>query len=379
MIPTLIASPYPDGHVIVSPGSEGGIKIGANRYGELRDATSAAPVPDWLAAAALAQWNVEVTDNIVGDTVLVRPDTEYGYARASYELNLGCNYACEHCYLGEKMFAGMEWDQRERLLNIMKDAGVLWLQLTGGEPLIDPLFAETHTYAWDSGMMIQISSNGSRLENTKILDLLTAKRPYRLTLSLYGATEESYDGMTRRRGSFKRFMRGLAAAHEAGLRMRINCVLSNRNAHERDAMTAIADRYDIPSFEYTNITPTIHGTGEVLPSQATEVMRRHDPYTGCNAGITHFHADPHGQASICKIGREHQIDLMTEGVEGLHKLAVIGDKLTTRHGGCSGCTLQKTCGTCMPMANLYRQASAPLETYCQHGSGPLSPSSRGGE
>jgi hypothetical protein len=29
----------------------------------------------------------------------------------------------------------------------MADAGVLWLQLTGGEPLIDPLFAETH--AWN--------------------------------------------------------------------------------------------------------------------------------------------------------------------------------------------------------------------------------------
>ncbi|MGH3566911.1 MAG: radical SAM protein [Pseudonocardia sp.] len=365
--------------MIVSPGSDGGIKIGRNKYVELREALSSAPVPKWLVAAALAQWRLDVTDCIVKGTVLLRAESVYGYARASYELNLGCNYECEHCYLGEKLFAGMEWDGRERLLNIMKDAGVLWLQLTGGEPLIDPLFAETHTYAWDSGMMIQISSNGSRLANVKILELLAAKRPYRLTLSLYGATEESYDGMTRRRGSFRRFMRGLAAAHEAGLKMRINCVLSNRNAHERDAMKAIADRYEIPSFEYTNITPTIHGTGEVLPSQAREVMRSHEPYTGCNAGITHFHADPHGKASICKIGREHQIDLLAEGVEGLRKLAVIGDKLTTRHGGCSGCALQKTCGTCMPMANLYRQANAPLESYCQHGSGPLSPSSRGGE
>ena len=282
----LIASPYPDGHVIVSPGREGGIRIGAHRYAALRDATPAAPVPDWLAAAVLAAWGVDVTGQASGDTIMVRPETGYGYARASYELNLGCNYDCEHCYLGDKQFAGMEWPGRERLLTIMKDAGVLWLQLTGGEPLIDPLFAETHTRAYDMGMLIQISSNGSRLENPKILELLTTRRPYRLTLSLYGATEESYDGMTRRRGSFKRFMRGLAAAHEAGLHMRINNVLSNRNAHERDAMKAIADRYGIPSFEYTNITPTMHGTGEVLPSQAREVLRRHDPYAGCNAGVT---------------------------------------------------------------------------------------------
>jgi molybdenum cofactor biosynthesis enzyme MoaA len=369
----LIASPYPDGHLVVSPGQEGGIKIGANKYAELRDATPAAPVPDWLAAAARSAWNLDLTGQVTANTIMIRPETEYGYARASYELNLGCNYDCEHCYLGEKAFAGMEWPGRERLLNVMAQAGVLWLQLTGGEPLIDPLFAETHARAYDMGMMIQISSNGSRLDQPRTLELLTTRRPYRLTLSLYGATEESYDAMTRRRGSFKRFMRGLAAAHEAGLRMRINNVLSNHNAHERDAMKAIADRYGIPSFEYTNITPTMHGTGEVLPSQAREVLRKHDPYTGCNAGLTHFHADPHGQASICKIGRESQVDLITEGAEGLRKLAAIGERLTTRHGGCTGCTLQKTCGTCMPLATLYRQAKAPLETYCQHGVGPLTP------
>lgn len=369
----LIASPYPQGHVVVSPGREGGIRIGANRYAELRDAASAAPVPDWLTAAARAAWGLDVTGQATTDTLMVRPETGYGYARASYEVNLGCNYECEHCYLGDKQFAGLDWPHRERLLGIMRDAGVLWLQLTGGEPLIDPLFPQTYTRACDMGMMIQISSNGSRLENAKILELLTTRRPYRVTLSLYGATEESYDAMTRRRGSFKRFMRGLDAAHQAGLRMRINCVLSNRNAHEREAMKAIASRYGIPSFEYTNITPTIHGTGEVLPSQAHEVLRKLDPYTGCNAGLTHFHSDPHGRASICKIGRDSRVDLMAEGAEGLRKLAAIGDTLTTRHGGCTGCTLQKTCGTCMPIANLYRQAKAPLETYCQHGVGPLSP------
>jgi radical SAM protein with 4Fe4S-binding SPASM domain len=132
-------------------------------------------------------------------------------------------------------------------------------------------------------------------------------------------------------------------------------------------MKAIADRYGIPSFEYTNISPTIHGTGEVLPSQAREFLRKPDPYTGCNAGITHFHADPHGKVSICKIGRDPQIDLITEGVEGLRKLAAVADSLVTRQGGCSGCTLSKTCGTCMPLANIYRQANAPLDTYCQHG------------
>ena len=31
------------------------------------------------------------------------------------------------------------------------------------------------------------------------------------------------------------------------------------------------------------------------------MLRAERPYTGCNAGITHFHADPHGKASICTV------------------------------------------------------------------------------
>lgn len=100
-------------------------------------------------------------------------------------------------------------------------------------------------------------------------------------------------------------------------------------------MKAIADRFGSESFECTNISPTIHGGGEVLPSQSREMLRTRTPYTGCNAGITHFHADPHGKASICKVGRDPQVDLIAEGVDGLRRLAAAADSLLTRHGGCS--------------------------------------------
>ena len=92
----LIASPYPEGHLVVSPGREGGIKIGASRYAELRDAMPDALVPHWLTAAARAAWELDVNGQATVGTIMVRPETEYGYARASYEVNLGCNYGCVH-------------------------------------------------------------------------------------------------------------------------------------------------------------------------------------------------------------------------------------------------------------------------------------------
>ncbi len=73
--------------------------------------------------------------------VLVREQSEYGYGRASWEINLGCNYACSHCYLGLKEFSGLAWPDKVRLLDMMRDAGVVWLQVTGGEPTIDKHFS----------------------------------------------------------------------------------------------------------------------------------------------------------------------------------------------------------------------------------------------
>uniref|UniRef100_UPI0010416BAF radical SAM protein n=1 Tax=Candidatus Protofrankia californiensis TaxID=1839754 RepID=UPI0010416BAF len=334
---------------------------------QLAQASTAGDVsPTWLIDAVRRSWNLDITEHSLGQKVLVRKQSPYGYGRASYELNLGCNYDCEHCYLGLKKFEGLSWPDREWLLHIMRDAGVLWLQLTGGEPMIDKLFAQVYELAYELGMMLSISSNGSRLSNAKILDLLASHPPYRLTLSVYGATADSYDGLTRRRGSFTAFTRGLAAAHEAGLPINLSLIIARQNAHEINQMKAMAEHLELPYTVYTNMSPTIYGSPESLPAQSEEHLRKRKIFTGCNAGHTFFHVDPHGMASICKVGRDPQIPLMDEGVDGLRRLGEIADALLLRQGGCSGCALSGTCGTCMPLVTLYRKAKAPLSMYCQH-------------
>ncbi len=363
----LIASPYPEGHLVVRPGYDGAIRIGAARYAELRDTPADAPLPPWLADAVSAGWGIDLTGHPADSTILVRPETGYGYARASYELNLGCNYDCEHCYLGLKRFEGLDWPDRQRLLLIMRDAGVVWLQLTGGEPLVDRLFTQVYTLAYDLGMQLTISTNGSRLWREDILRLLIERPVYKLTISVYGASPAGYDAVTRRPGSYQKFAKGLAAAVQAGLPIGLNLVVTGSNAHELDAMKAMADGYGLAYHVYSNISPTIYGGQEVLRSQSPAYLRRRQPFTGCNAGHTFFHADPFGRASICKVGRDPSIPLLEEGVDGLRRLGEIADRLLARQGGCTGCTLQGTCGTCMPLVQLYRRAKADLRTYCQHG------------
>jgi len=364
----LIASPFLGHHLVLKPGMQAGLKITKAQYSELlADDAQRAVCPQWLVDGAHGAWNLDLAESQLAETVLVREPSSFGYGRASYEVNLGCNYDCEHCYLGLKQFSGMDWDARVRLLHMLRDAGVLWLQLTGGEPLIDKLFSETYALAYELGMLLHISSNASRLHNPAILELLTSRKPYRITVSVYGATEASYDGLVRRRGAFKLFERGMAAALEASVPMRLNLVLTKTNAHEEAAMIAMAEEWGLQYLVYSNLSPTIYGGGEVLPAQSVEHLRARKPFAGCNAGHTFFHVDPHGKASICKVGRDPSVDLLDEGVEGLHRLGDIADSLMLRTGGCSGCQLSGSCTVCRPLAKLYQEAKAPLNAYCQHG------------
>lgn len=134
-------------------------------------------------------------------------------------------------------------------------------------------------------------------------------------------------------------------------------------------MRAMADRHGVPYAVYSNISPTIHSGAETLPSQSAKFLRERKLFTGCGAGHTHFHVDPHGNASICKVGRDPNVPLPAEGVEGLRRLGGIADSLMGRTGGCSGCTLSGSCFTCRPLAKLYQAANSPLDRYCQHGRG----------
>ncbi|RPF30296.1 MoaA/NifB/PqqE/SkfB family radical SAM enzyme [Streptomyces sp. TLI_185] len=361
----LVATPLGERRLVLRQGSAKALQLPKARFEELRTSVPHT-VPQWLADAVRAQWKLDLTGRRVDDVVLVREAGPYEFSRATWEINLGCDYDCVMCYLGEKRFQGLDMDGKRKLLTIMRDAGVIWLQMTGGEPLIDPDFPESYRLAYELGMQLEVLSNGSRLHKDHILNLLRTYPPTKLTLSMYGATAETYDTVTRNRGAFTRFSRGLRMAIDAVLNLDLSLIIVQANAQEIDLMRAWVRSLDLPFREYANNSPTIHGGAETLPSLSPEYLTNRAPFTACPAGVTSFHADPFGRASICKVGREPNIDLIAEGVEGLTQLGAIAESLMLRTRGCNGCTLSGMCRVCRPMAKVFQKAKAPLENYCQH-------------
>ncbi|MET8539055.1 radical SAM protein [Kitasatospora sp. NPDC004799] len=364
----LIASPFLDEYLLVRPGSRGGLRLPQSDYEELRAHDPAMPAPSWLVDAVGTQWaDLEVAGRPAGEFLLVREPSPWGYSRASWEINLGCNYTCKHCYLGLKVNSGMPLTDKLKCLRIMAEAGVLWLQITGGEPTVDKDFITSYRTAFELGMMITVSTNASLLWRENLLGLFRDCPPYRVTVSMYGATKASYDELTQRPGAWDLFVQGMNAARHARLPLRMSVVVTNDNAHEEQAMIDLCRSWGLEYNVFTTMTPTIYGGAEPLTAQSKEHLRMRKAFAGCNAGHTFFHTDPYGLVSICKIGRDDQISLPAEGIDGLARLGAIADRLMLRTGGCSGCQLSGSCTVCRPLAKHYQEAKAPLSSYCQHG------------
>jgi MoaA/NifB/PqqE/SkfB family radical SAM enzyme len=367
---SVIVSPQETIFLAVRPGSDAGMQLPTNRYDELTEAAAnGETIPRWFADAARQAWDIDLRGRPIASAVTVRPRPAgpVVYSRASWEINKGCNFSCEHCYLEQRPFAGLILPDKLRLIDMLAGMGVLWFQITGGEPLIDPDFPAAYQRAHDAGMMLEILTNGSRLARPEHLALFTAARPHKITVSMYGASPETADALTQTRGAFKRTYAGLLAAAEVGLPVEVTIIITKHNVDELEAMRSPVDRLGFPRNEYGSISPTYTGDGSTLQAQAPGYLDKSAVFAGCPAGHTSFHVDPHGMATMCKVGRDNPISLITEGPEGLMRLPAIADAQMLRTGGCTGCTLSSTCRVCRPMARVYQEAKAPLDHYCQHG------------
>ena len=135
------------------------------------------------------------------------PITEYLYRKATaagtplsgtFELTPVCNMDCKMCYVRlsrqaqeaiSPLRSGKEW---LKLGQAAKDAGMLYLLLTGGEPLLHPDFREIMEGLHRTGLLITVNSNGTLIDENTVAWLKNAP-PMRFNISLYGTSDTTYD------------------------------------------------------------------------------------------------------------------------------------------------------------------------------------------
>lgn len=170
----------------------------------------------------------------------------------TFELSPMCNMDCRMCYVrmnkqefdktGERLRTADEWI---KLGKSAVEQGMMFLLLTGGEPFLYPEFLKVYEALRRMGLIILINSNGTMMTD-EILDGLTANKPRRVNLSLYGSSDKIYADLCRNPKGFTQVINAVERLQERKIDIRFSMAVTPWNKDDFPNMIAVAKKYDVP-------------------------------------------------------------------------------------------------------------------------------------
>lgn len=297
-----------------------------------------------------------------------------------------CNMNCKMCYVRKnrsqmdaegKMLTCEEW---LAIAEQARDAGVLFLLLTGGEPLLYPKFKRLYTGLLDMGIILTMNTNGTLIDK-EWADFFAEHPCRRFNLTLYGKDNETYERLC---GNPKGFTQIMEAAHLLKARnipFRFNCSLTDDNADELQELQNIADQFEVPLKSASYLFPAIRNgiaakdQERMSPEKAAQLTLRSyqlqknereleyavrstlasvylppkiycaNGYT-CHAGHSGFWMNWKGELLPCGMMVEPKISLMEHSFQESWVYIVEATRKVDYCEDCKSCQLQNICHVC---------------------------------
>ena len=151
-----------------------------------------------------------------------------------------CNLRCVYCSAPLRGTGELDTAAWRTIIDQLAALGCLRVAILGGEPLLRPDLGELIEHIRRRGMTASMTSNG--LLVPRRVDHLRGLSHLVLSLDAPGPANDEARG----RGVFAAVEAAIAAARAAGLRVKLNAVLSAPTAPHLDALLAFCERHDLP-------------------------------------------------------------------------------------------------------------------------------------
>lgn len=160
---------------------------------------------------------------------------------ATFELTPLCNFNCNMCYIHlspeEAKMQGtmLSAEQWLRIAGEMKKLGAIALEITGGEAIIRPDFPFLYEKFIKMGYIINLRTNGY-LINGDILDLLHLYKPKNISITLYGASDETYCEVCGVSDGFSVVTNNILRLRAIGIEPTLTVTLTKDNIGDKEAL-----------------------------------------------------------------------------------------------------------------------------------------------
>lgn len=315
--------------------------------------------------------------------------------RGTFDLTFRCNLRCVHCYCptGDKE-QELNFGEIVRIMDEISNEGCVWLVLTGGEPLLRKDFSDIYLYAKKKGFITTLLTNGTLIDE-KTVNLLKQYPPFSIEISIYGATEETYESVTQVKGSFGRCINGINLILQKKLPLKLKTMVLTINKHEIFDMKRFAQKKGL-SFRYDaminprldkNMMPCKY---RIKPQEIIELDRGdsdrynelidvcerlwgppgNELFYTCGAGLVQFQIGHYGKLDVCAKSREPHYDLRKGSFrEGWYKeFPKIIFRKPKGEYICGDCEFGVLCGYCPGWSDLENNGKeTPVEFLCKVG------------
>lgn len=203
----------------------------------------------------------EIYQKIINESVVAGVPTA-GF----FELTSRCNFHCKMCYIcsmpqdGSYLENELSTSQWIKLGEEARDAGMLFLTLSGGEIFMRKDFFEIYEPLSEMGLNITLYTNGS-LINAERAARLGKKPPSKVSITLYGASPETYGRVTGHPEGFHNTINAIKLLLAENIKVALKTTVIKENYKEFRDIHEIADSFGINLGIVNYVAPRREGCG----------------------------------------------------------------------------------------------------------------------
>lgn len=202
-------------------------------------------------------------DGLVTDGMITRAIEKHRPLRSMISLTRDCNFYCPMCCvrtdnrsneISARQKTASEWIW---MCEQLRNAGIISLTLTGGEPLMHPQFIEIYEAVYQMGFQISLKTNAS-LVTGRVAELFHRFPPHFCSVSIYGGSNETYAAFTGRDCSLDAVMHGVTQLQSAKVLGSLVYTIIKKNVFDLQKVFDIANSVRWPLSFITDIVPHLY-------------------------------------------------------------------------------------------------------------------------
>lgn len=298
-----------------------------------------------------------------------------------WEITNNCNFKCPHCRAYQKN-EKENIELENKILDEIIKSEIMVVNLSGGEPLLNPRIFEIAKKLSDNNIYVIISTNGYFYEKYRQNILESGIKYVQVSLDGPKFLHEEFRGV---KDSFKRAIGALKMAKEDGLLTQMNITITSRNLSTLEWNYEKALEIGVDKVFYRRVVP--YGKAKVndyilppkeeyynkiislskLDSNKLRVLiddpilnvllkNEKKEYLACGAGINNLGISSDGNVYPCIFLREKMGNIKEDSLIDIWNNSYIIKKLKQREiNGCGSCKFKYSCGGCRAFSGTFEK------------------------